>query len=50
MRCVGALLKKQLTFHERATVLALRVHYGDSRDWTAINTWASGIADDLDAA
>jgi menaquinone-dependent protoporphyrinogen oxidase len=46
----GALFKKQLSFPERAMVLALRVHAGDSRDWTEIKAWASGIADDLEAA
>jgi menaquinone-dependent protoporphyrinogen oxidase len=41
----GKLVRKQLSFPERAIVAALRVPEGDFRDWTEIRKWASGIAD-----
>ncbi len=40
----GRLVKKQLSFPEKAIVLALRAPEGDFRDWGAIRTWASAIA------
>jgi menaquinone-dependent protoporphyrinogen oxidase len=36
----GKLVRKQLSFPERAIVAALRVPEGDFRDWTEIRTWA----------
>jgi menaquinone-dependent protoporphyrinogen oxidase len=41
----GRLVRKQLSFPERAIVAALRVPDGDFRDWTEIRRWAAGIAD-----
>jgi menaquinone-dependent protoporphyrinogen oxidase len=41
----GKLVKKQLSFPEKAIVLALRAPEGDFRDWDAIRSWASEIAD-----
>jgi menaquinone-dependent protoporphyrinogen oxidase len=41
----GKLVRKQLSFPERAIVSALRVPEGDFRDWTEIHQWAAGIAD-----
>ena len=41
----GKLVRKQLSFPERAIVSALRVPEGDFRDWTEIQQWAAGIAD-----
>jgi menaquinone-dependent protoporphyrinogen oxidase len=43
----GKLVKKHLSFPEKAIVLALRAPEGDFRDWDAIRAWASGIADAL---
>jgi menaquinone-dependent protoporphyrinogen oxidase len=45
----GKLVRKQLSFPERAIVLALRVPEGDFRDFTEIRAWASEIADALDS-
>ena len=45
----GKLVRKQLSFPERAIVSALRVPEGDFRDWTEIHRWAAGIADALGA-
>ncbi len=45
----GKLVRKQLSFPERAIVSALRVPEGDFRDWTEITRWAAGIADALHA-
>jgi menaquinone-dependent protoporphyrinogen oxidase len=45
----GKLVRKQLSFPERAIVAAFRVADGDFRDWTAIEAWASEIADALRA-
>jgi menaquinone-dependent protoporphyrinogen oxidase len=45
----GKLVRKQLSFPERAIVSALRVPEGDFRDWTEIHQWAAGIADTLGA-
>jgi menaquinone-dependent protoporphyrinogen oxidase len=41
----GKLVRKQLSFPERAIVSALRVPEGDIRDWSEIRQWAAGIAD-----
>jgi menaquinone-dependent protoporphyrinogen oxidase len=41
----GKLVRKQLSFPERAIVSALRVPEGDFRDWTEIRQWAARIAD-----
>ena len=41
----GKLVRKQLSFPERAIVSALRVPEGDFRDWTEIRQWAAGIAE-----
>jgi len=43
----GKLVKKQLSFPEKAIALALRVPEGDFRDWAEIRDWAAGIADAL---
>jgi menaquinone-dependent protoporphyrinogen oxidase len=43
----GKIEKKQLSFPERAIVMALRVPEGDFRDWSEIEAWATGIADAL---
>jgi len=43
----GKLLRKQLSFPERAIVSALRVPEGDFRDWAEVRRWAAGIADAL---
>jgi menaquinone-dependent protoporphyrinogen oxidase len=40
----GKLVRKQLSFGERAMVLAFRAPDGDFRDWTEIKVWASRIA------
>jgi menaquinone-dependent protoporphyrinogen oxidase len=45
----GKLVRKQLSFPERAIVAALRVPEGDFRDWAEIRQWAAGIADALGA-
>jgi menaquinone-dependent protoporphyrinogen oxidase len=45
----GKLVRKQLSFPERAIVSALRVPEGDFRDWTEIRQWAAGIADAMAA-
>ena len=40
----GKLVRKQLTFPERAIVSALHVPEGDFRDWAGISSWAADIA------
>jgi menaquinone-dependent protoporphyrinogen oxidase len=45
----GKLVRKQLSFPERAIVAAVRMPEGDFRDWTEIRTWAAGIADTMGA-
>jgi menaquinone-dependent protoporphyrinogen oxidase len=45
----GKLVRRQLSFPERAIVSALRVPEGDFRDWTEIREWAAGIAEALAA-
>ena len=40
----GKLDKDQLTFGERAIVVAVRSAEGDYRDWDGIRTWADEIA------
>ena len=46
----GKLVRKQLSFPERAIVSALRVPDGDFRDWPEITGWAAGIATALRSA
>ncbi len=43
----GKIVKKHLSFPEKAIVLALRVQEGDFRNWAEIRGWASEIADAL---
>lgn len=43
----GKLEKKNLSFPERAILIAFRGMEGDFRDWTEIKAWASRIADSL---
>lgn len=43
----GKLMKKQLSFPERAIVVALRVPEGDFRDWAEVKDWAAEIAEIL---
>jgi len=43
----GKLARKQLSFTERAMVVAFRAPDGDFRDWTEIREWASQIAADV---
>lgn len=45
----GKLVRKQLSFAEKAITVALRAPEGDFRDWDAVRSWASQIADALDA-
>ena len=46
----GRLDKSLLAFGERAIAVAFRAPEGDFRDWTAIEAWATGIADALSGA
>jgi menaquinone-dependent protoporphyrinogen oxidase len=41
----GKLVRKQLSFPDRAIAAALRVPEGDFRDWDEIRTWAAEIID-----
>ena len=43
----GKLIKKHLSFHDRAMASALRAQEGDFRNWAEIRDWATGIADAL---
>jgi menaquinone-dependent protoporphyrinogen oxidase len=43
----GKLVRKQLSFGEKAMVVAFRAPDGDFRDWAEIKGWASAIADAL---
>jgi menaquinone-dependent protoporphyrinogen oxidase len=43
----GKIVKKQLSFPERAIVAALKVPEGDYRDWDDVETWAASIASAL---
>ena len=43
----GKVVRKDLSFPDRAVISALRVQEGDFRDWEEIRTWAAGIADAL---
>jgi menaquinone-dependent protoporphyrinogen oxidase len=43
----GRLVRRQLSFPERAIVSALRVPEGDFRDWPQIRRWADEIAEAL---
>jgi menaquinone-dependent protoporphyrinogen oxidase len=40
----GKLVRKRLSFPDRAIASALRVPEGDFRDWTEITAWATAIA------
>jgi menaquinone-dependent protoporphyrinogen oxidase len=40
----GRLVRRRLSFPEKAVVSALRVPEGDFRDWAEITGWAAGIA------
>jgi menaquinone-dependent protoporphyrinogen oxidase len=40
----GKLVRKQLSFGDKAIAVALRVPDGDFRDWAAIKGWAAEIA------
>ena len=44
----GALDRSKLSFAERVVVKGVHAPEGDFRDWTAIEKWASGIAEHLD--
>ncbi len=43
----GKLVKKHLSFPDRAMASALRAQEGDFRNWAEIRDWATGIADAL---
>jgi menaquinone-dependent protoporphyrinogen oxidase len=43
----GKLVKKHLSFPDRAVVSAIRAQEGDFRNWAQITDWATGIADAL---
>lgn len=43
----GKLVKKQLSFPDRAIASAVRVQEGDFRNWDDIRAWAASIADTL---
>lgn len=43
----GRIVRKELSFADRAIALALRAPDGDFRDWDAIRRWAEGIASAL---
>ena len=45
----GKLDRSDLGFAERALAAAVRAPEGDFRDWSAITSWATSIADSLDA-
>jgi len=43
----GKLVKKHLSFPDRAMASAIRAAEGDFRNWAQIRDWATGIADTL---
>ena len=43
----GKLVKKHLSFPDRAMASAIRAAEGDFRNWAEISEWATGIADTL---
>ena len=43
----GKLVKKRLSFPDRAIASAIRVQEGDFRNWDDIRAWATSIADTL---
>lgn len=43
----GKLVKKHLSFPDRAVASAVRVEEGDFRNWGQIKDWAAGVADAL---
>ena len=44
----GKIDKSELSFGERAIMIAVRAPDGDFRDWDEISAWADGIADMLE--
>ena len=46
----GKLDRDELSFGEKAIVVALRAPEGDFRDWAAIEAWANEIADSLQSS
>ncbi|WP_165950251.1 flavodoxin domain-containing protein [Actinomadura sp. GC306] len=48
-RFAGVLLRQHMPLAARLRRRLLGVRYGDHRDWPRIDTWASSIADDLEA-
>jgi menaquinone-dependent protoporphyrinogen oxidase len=43
----GKLVKKRLSFPDRAVASAIGAEDGDYRNWTQIKDWAAGVADTL---
>jgi menaquinone-dependent protoporphyrinogen oxidase len=43
----GKLIKKDLSFPDRAMASAVRAQEGDFRNWAKIKDWAAGVADSL---
>jgi menaquinone-dependent protoporphyrinogen oxidase len=43
----GRLVRKHLSFPDRAMASAIRAQEGDFRNWAEIRDWATGIADTL---
>jgi menaquinone-dependent protoporphyrinogen oxidase len=43
----GMIDPKKISFADKLIVKAVKAQVGDFRDWTAIETWAKGIADAL---
>ena len=43
----GRLVRKHLSFHDRAMASAIRAAEGDFRNWADIRAWAAGIASAL---
>jgi menaquinone-dependent protoporphyrinogen oxidase len=43
----GKLIRKHLSFPDRAMASAIRAQEGDFRNWAEIREWATGIADTL---
>jgi menaquinone-dependent protoporphyrinogen oxidase len=43
----GKLIRKHLSFPDRAMASAIRAQEGDFRNWAQIKDWATGIADTL---
>jgi menaquinone-dependent protoporphyrinogen oxidase len=45
--CTGKLVKKRLSFPDRAMASAIRAQEGDFRNWADIRAWATSVADTL---